>query len=349
MSHGQGRSSSSRRSAGRQVESDERLLGKTRLITRTVCIHDRKPFTFDVAGVTVVILPSAGGDDADGFLAQTRVQAEALLLAERAAHDALTALLDVLCYEMRVSGLVVRSVRSQVEGSGPVRRCMVYGHEPHQRSLFLMDKQAEEVQRILRDQPHKDIQRALYWLRWSYNARTVPEAFLFAWMALERLAGEQRVPARCSKCGELTRCPKHGEQYYSSVPRAEIKAILERRGVANAMVLQKLRNPLVHGSLEHSFEHREIIKRTLPDLVRAIEEELRTRLEATQALHISPLNSPGDSVVLGHCEYRTEFPDEPFPPDCPTFVEVEKYQETFKKGNQHPKIINLLPSHTAKW
>jgi hypothetical protein len=50
---------------------------------------------------------------------------------------------------------------------------------------------AVEVQRLLALNPPRDIQRALYWRRWSSSARAVPEAFLFIWMALERLAGAE--------------------------------------------------------------------------------------------------------------------------------------------------------------
>ena len=145
--------------------------------------HQGKPFTFEVDGAKVAVVPPAASDEADGFVTQTQLQGDAVLLAERAAHDAVTAMLDVLCYEMRVTGLVVRSVRSQVEGSGPTRRCVVYGHEPRRRPLFLM----------------------------------------------------------------------------------------------------------------------------------------------------------------AHCEYRTEFASEAFPPDCPTFGEVKEYEEAIRRGRQHPKIINLLP------
>lgn len=310
--------------------------------------HQGKPFTFEVDGAKVAVLLPAASGEADGFVTQTQLQGDAVLLAERAAHDAVTAMLDVLCYEMRVTGLVVRSVRSQVEGSGPTRRCVVYGHEPKQRSLFLMKETAEEVNRIIADQPDIAVRRALYWLRWTYNSGTLPEAFLFAWMALERLAGEQQVVARCSGCGEPVGCPKHGHHHYSTVPRSAIKALLERHGVANIETLLKLRNPLVHGSLEHNFMQRLNMKQTLPNLVRAIEEELRTRLKATEALRISPLAGPGDLITMAHCEYRTEFAGEAFPPDCPTFGEVKEYEEAIRRGRQHPKIINLPPP-PADW
>jgi hypothetical protein len=57
----------------------------------------------------------------------------------------------------------------------------------------------------LPDSPRNtEIRNALYWLRRSYIASTVPEAFLFTWKAVEQLAGpesvremwERRSPAR---------------------------------------------------------------------------------------------------------------------------------------------------------
>ncbi len=305
--------------------------------------HEGKPFTFELPGAIVTIRPPAANDSADGFVAETRLRGDGLLSAERAAHDAVTALLDVLAYEMRVSGLVVRAVRSQVESSGPIRRCVAYGYESRPRSFFLGGRQAEEMQRIIRDQLEATLRRALYWLRWTYSAKTAPEAFLFAWMALERLAGEQKIAAHCD-CGEPVTCPKHGERYYSTVPRASVKAILERHGVsvADIKTLLEVRNPLVHGGWEHNFMQRADMHRTLPALTRAIEEELRDRLKAAGALHVSPLAGSGDAILGAHCEYRTAFPGDAFPPDCPTFAEVEEYQEAVRQGREHPKIINIL-------
>ncbi|MBI4590538.1 MAG: hypothetical protein HY725_17040 [Candidatus Rokubacteria bacterium] len=304
--------------------------------------HDGKPFDFEVAGAKIKILPPAAKDETDGFIAQTLVRSDALLVAERAAHDALTALLDVLCYEMRVSGLIVRTVKSQVEEFRSTRRCVVYVYESRSRSLFLMGSQAKEIRRILAEPTDTAVARALYWLRWTYNARTVPEAFLFAWMAVERLAGEQEVVARCAKCQKPVKCEEHGEHHYSTVPRSAVSALLKKHNVAGMKPLLGLRNPLVHGSLEHNFMQRVEMKLHLPDLVRAVEEELRARLNAADALSVSPLSGPGDAIIHTHCEYRTAFPDQPFPPDCPTSAEVEEYKETVRRGQQHPKIINLL-------
>lgn len=310
--------------------------------------HDRKPFAFDLGGSTVTVRTHAAAEVTDGFLTQTSVRANALLLAERTAHDAVTELLDVLCYEMRVSGLIVRLVRSQAEGSGAIRRCVVYVHEPRQRFLFLMEQQAKEVRRIVTGPPDTAVRRALYWLRWTYNARTVPEAFLFAWMAVERLAGEKEMVARCSKCQGPVGCNEHGEHRYSTVPRESVEALLERHGVTGMKTLFRLRNPLVHGSLEHNFMQRLEMKLRLPGLVRAVEEELRVRLNATEAVQFSPLSGPGDATITAHCEYRTAYRDEAFPSDCPSSSEVEEYLDADRRGRQHAKILNVLPS-PADW
>lgn len=85
------------------------------------------------------------------------------------------------------------------------------------------------------------------------------------------------------------------------------------------------------------------MKLRLPELVRAVEEELRARLNATEALPLSPLSGPGDATVSAHCEYRTAYLDEAFPSDCPTPSEVEEYQDADRRGKQHTKILNLLP------
>jgi hypothetical protein len=76
---------------------------------------------------------------------------------------------------------------------------------------------------------------------------------------------------------------------------------------------------------------------------------LRHRLNATAALHVSPLSGPGDTIISAHWEYRTAFSDEAFPPDRPNYTEVEEFQETIRQGRQHPKIINLPPYPPADW
>jgi hypothetical protein len=243
---------------------------------------------------------------------------------------------------MRVSGLITRNVRTQVEDAGEVRRCAVYGHEHRSRPLFLREAQADEVRRVLAAPLDTSVRRALYWLRWSYCARSLPEAFLFVWMAIERLVGEEKGPSRCPKCKKPMQCEDHGENAFPSVSRDRIRAFLERHQVCNIQSLLGLRNPLVHGSLAHNFAHRVILRAELPKLAKAVEEELRARLATTATLPVSPLSGPGDHRIVVHCEYRTSFPDQRFPSDCPSFAEVEQYSKTFNQMHHH-KIINLLP------
>lgn len=112
--------------------------------------------------------------------------------------------------------------------------------------------------------------------------------------------------------------------------------------------LLRLRNPLIHGSLQHNFMQRVEMKLQVPDLARVVEDELRARLDVTEALPVSPLSGPGDRITVNHCEYRTASPNETFPPDCPTLAEVEEYEEATRGGREHPRIISLLPS-PADW
>jgi hypothetical protein len=309
--------------------------------------HQSQPFTFVIDDAQVTILSTSPDADSEGFVAQVVLRDSSIFEAEQRAHDVLSRLLDILCYEMRVSGLITRNVRTQVEDSGDVRRCAVYGHEHRSRPLFLMKAQADEVRRFLTEPPDTSVRRALYWLRWSYCARTVPEAFLFVWMAVERLVGEEQVPSRCSKCREPMKCDIHGESSHSSVQRDRIRELLERHQVGNIEPLLRLRNPLVHGSLEYSFAERAIMYEAVPRLSKVVEEELRIRLGATTALRISPLSGPGDDRILVHCEYRTSFPDQRFPSDCPSFAEIDQHLKRSQIAH-HPKIIDLL-SWPPEW
>ena len=304
--------------------------------------HPGRSFTFAINDAQVTILSESPDADDDGFVAQVVLRDSSILQAEQAAHEPLTKLLDVLCYEMRVSGLITRSIRTQIEGSGEVRHCAIYGYERRSRPLFLMEAQADEVRRVLAAPPSKSVQRALYWFRWSYCARSLPEAFFFVWMTVERLVGEKNGPSICPKCKKPLKCEEHGENSFASVSRDRIREFLERHKVRNVKKLLDLRNPLVHGSLAHSFAHRAVMRAGLPNLAKAVEEELREQLGVTHALDVSPFSGPGDNHILVHCEYRTSFPDQRFPADCPSFAEIAQYTETFNQ-KEHSKIINLPP------
>jgi len=160
-------------------------------------------------------------------------------------------------------------------------------------------------------------------------------------MAVERLVGEQQVPSRCGVCREPLQCEEHGEQLHSSVPRAATREFLERYGVAQVPALLKLRNPLVHGSLENSWAQRILMATALAPIARAVEDELRARLGTTSALHGSPLRGRGDRRMQAHCVYRTSQPGASFPEDAPTYDEVRDYSDGLRQGRQHEKIVDL--------
>ena len=206
-----------------------------------------------------------------------------------------------------------------------------------------MKKRADDVQQMLEADRPTCVDDALYWLRWSDVASRVPEAFLFARMALERLVGEEERHAVCH-CGKPVMCPEHGAHTYRGVRPAAEKEFLRRHGIENADGLLSLRHPLVHGSLKFTFEKRVLMREAMPRLWRTVEEELAGRLGATAALDI-PLRGRTQSATLNiHCQYRTAFPNDPFPADCPDWTDVQEYMELIRVGRQHPKIITL-----AEW
>ncbi len=96
--------------------------------------------------------------------------------------------------------------------------------------------------------------------------------------------------------------------------------------------------------MKFTFEKRVLMSQAMPHLWRAIEEELAARVGATAALDIRAGGRSRSSILNVHCQYRTAHPTEPFPPDCPTYAEVQEYMEFVRKGRDHPKIITL-----AEW
>jgi len=138
---------------------------------------DGKRFSFEIVDAEITIYPPSSEEDSGGFIASIALGASSLTEAEVKAHAILTRLLDLLAYEMKVFGIIERIVRSQIAGSSNARQCALYRQEKRERPLFLLENQAAEIQKLLNAEIQEDVKRALYWLRWSYRAITVPVSF----------------------------------------------------------------------------------------------------------------------------------------------------------------------------
>lgn len=277
--------------------------------------HDSKPFRFSLRDAEVELRLRGSEDQTGGFVAAVELTRSALPEAELDGHDLLAQVLNLISLEFKMPALVDNTMRSQVEELGEIRHCAIYSTERKPRSLFLMQQQADEMQRLLETEPPPEVVAVMYWLRWSYQAERVPDAFLFAWMALERLVGDEDREAVCRKCDKQVICPEHGAHIYRSVSASKIKELLVGHGVGNPAALLNLRHPLVHGGLKFTFEKRVMMGHSVPLLWKAVEGELERLLGVKTVLR-----SPGGGRVRSfleqvNCEYRTSSPTEPFPPD----------------------------------
>jgi hypothetical protein len=303
-------------------------------------------FTFrsSIAQMTLHLSEQGTGD---GFRASIVVEASAHLEAERAAHDELTTVLDLLAFEMKSAAIIGYRVRTLIAGTGDVRRGIVYHAERMPRPLMVMQQYAGEVERLLKTSIPAATKNALYWLRWSYVAMSVPEAFFFTWMAIEQLAGQETVQARCSTCRTLLTCPqdaRHGPHQHVTVTRKAIRALLTRHGVEVSDKALMIRHSLFHGGLGYTFEKRVILNNLVPRLRRAVERELHVRLGAQKALKLADDSARGLLAREGiyPTEYRTEFQSEVFPSDAPNVDDVMEFMEATRRGVPHPKIIDLF-------
>jgi hypothetical protein len=248
---------------------------------------------------------------------------------------------------MKTAALVIDHLRTIVEGSGDQRQCVVYHAERQPIPLYMMEPNATEVTRLLNQRQSPEIANALYWMRWSYVARTVPEAFFFTWMAIEQLAAQETVETTCGRCRSPLTCPtdaKHGPHAHKGVTRRTIKALLERHGVAVPEAALKMRNSLIHGGLTYTFEKRLTLNLLAPKLRRAVEDELANRLSASAAIRLAEDIGRGSMTrnTMYPCEYRTAFPSHAFPSDAPTMTDVHEYLEATRRGQTHPKIITFI-------
>jgi hypothetical protein len=234
-----------------------------------------------------------------------------------------------------------------IAGTGNIRRCIVCHAQRLPRPLMVMQQYASEVEQLLRAPITAETKNALYWLRWSYVAMSVPEAFFFTWMAIEQLAGQETVQAKCSACRTLLMCPKdakHGPHQHVTVTRKAIRTLLTRHGVEVSDKALTIRHSLFHGGLGYTFEKRVILNNLVPRLRRAVEKELHDRLAARTALNLADDSGRGSLAREGiyPAEYRTEFQSEVFPRDAPMDDDVMEFMEATRRGVPHPKIIDLF-------
>ncbi len=304
--------------------------------------YDSKSFRFSLRGAEVELRLRGSEDQTGGFVAAVELTRSALFQAELDGHDLLAQVLNLISLEFKMSALVDNTMRSQVVESGEIRHCAIYSSERKPRSFFLMQQQAEEIQRLLGVELPQEVLDAMYWLRWSYQAERAPEAFLFAWMALERLVGDEERQAVCRVCRKPVVCPEHGAHTYRSVSPSKIKELLVRYDVGNPAALLDLRHPLVHGSLKFTFEKRAKMIHAVPLLWKTVEGELRQRLGTKTVVHTPGGGRVRSSLELVNCEFRTSCPAEPFPPDCPSYDDVTNYKELIRRGLEHSKIVNIL-------
>ena len=304
--------------------------------------YESKPFRFSLRGAKVELRPLDREDQNEGFVAAVRITCSTLSEAEVDAHDLLAQVLDLISLQYKMPALIEKVMRSQVEESGEIRHCAIYSNKRKPRSFFLMQQQVDEVQRLLGAELLQDVLDALYWLRWSYQQELSPGAFLFAWMALERLVGDEDRQGVCRVCGNPVVCPEHGAHRYRSVSPSKVKNLLIRHGVGNPKALLDLRHPLVHGGLKFTVEKRAKMIHAVPLLWKVVENELKQRLGTKTVVHTSGGGRVRSSVELVNCEYRTSYPAEPFPPDCPTSDDVQDCKNLVRKGREHCKIIKFL-------
>jgi hypothetical protein len=302
--------------------------------------YSTKPFDFKIGEAEVTLMLPAPEQEASGFCARTTVRSTTVLEAATIAHDLLRKVLNFVAYEMKARMRIERPVRSQVEGTGSIRQCAVYWSE-RPGIPVLLENHATEVQRLLDTDLPQQTERALSWLRWAYAARTVPEAFVFLQMVLERLAGEEDRESTCRQCGSPVSCPKHGRSTYRTVSRKIIEEMLNRHGVALSKEESRLRNRLIHGGMDYDAQDRITMFTVYRRLRSAVAEELRCQLQRPES-SLSPSPDVYSNEASTHCQYKTAYPAEPFPQDCVRAEDIQEYRTLLQHGRQHPKVITLL-------
>jgi hypothetical protein len=120
------------------------------------------------------------------------------------------------------------------------------------------------------------------------------------------------------------------------VDREEIKRILDRDGPALAKAASRLRNKLIHGSMDYDAKDRMDMMEVYRQLRPAVAEELRRHLPQSESCFGSSPQVLSYKPCCANCQYETSYPSEPFPRDCITAADIPHY------GSQHREGIEIL-------
>lgn len=130
------------------------------------------------------------------------------------------------------------------EPGSSTRRGRYVGQRTAPNLLNMTEGSRELSQRLLNAQPRPEL--PMLWCRYAEHRQLILDRFVFAWLALEELAGDADIPTRCPKCGaEATHRGPNKERAWEIFSAHNAQADRKR---FDREIWGKARNAVFHGS-----------------------------------------------------------------------------------------------------
>jgi hypothetical protein len=135
-----------------------------------------------------------------GFEAESVFKADSWQAAVGEMNELIPELLDLISFRLHspmLLGLPTRVLKA--EPGATSRRAILFGRKTDRNKYYISGNDVNEINELLaRD--FKLSGPVLRWLRNTYRPLPIWDRFVFAWLALENLAGTKQVTKKCPHC-----------------------------------------------------------------------------------------------------------------------------------------------------
>jgi hypothetical protein len=249
--------------------------------------------------------------------------------------------LDVIAFHRKASMTLMSLTSALKSEPGSERRKVVLINErarPFElpAAWWINERNIEDINACLaRDLPLP--QNTLRWLRWAYRSLPIYEGFVYAWLALENLAGSRMVENKCSKCQKPL-------PPYRAADREAAYDIVNSfgRGIETKEFnhwWNTLRNSVFHGGKQPDSEFlgklRAVTQRVIDGVEAGVQKKLNLNLEHRSTIALVPEQIFSRFHFI---EFSSSNPAEEFASAFPSAEEIEAWIDS---GSSHEERMNI--------
>lgn len=265
------------------------------------------------------------------------------------ADELLPPVLDLLSFQRKSPLLAITPTCAVKAQTGEHIRQAILVNEHREPNTCRVDTLIfqETEQSLVRGVASTD-QKALRWLRNAYRPLPIRERFVFAWLALESLAGTRTLDKICPACG-------HNAGQYSTSNRDVARGIVQRwqpevQDATFRYWAGDLRNAVFHGGRVPNVRFLHDLQLASEKIIDAVEQHLNSRLNFD--FQIRPVFVMGpDQIYYRHhfIEFCADNDQDEFAINFPSALRIEELID----GGHNPEQelnIHLLPwNETENW